>query len=392
MISVVRPFTARGRRLISHAALLATLALSVWGMAAYGLRAQECVQPSVDGCPLEIGQRASAVLADGTDVHTWLLQLRTRGDLVVALTDLLVDYDVHLYGPDGELVEESLNEGPEDEVVLIPDLPPGEYRIYVNSGRGEAAPIPYSLLAMGPVAPGGEAASQPVAVPDGQQLAPTAEPTTRPGQTLLRFDDFSDPAKGLFLDNQRGTNRITFRDGVSHQYEWEYSYAEGGLLARIRGPYPENPDRAHLGYSAAAADRVIEDFAVEVRASATKSPSAAQIALRYVLPGTPQVLYEFGARPGDSGYHIWLNSPQRVLVSGRSSAINRGYEENHLRMEVRGDTMRVFANGRLIDEARHEGIATRSGRFHLIWAMWGAPEDGDVEVRFTDFRVYALGT
>lgn len=59
-------------------------------------------------------------------------------------------------------------------------------------------------------------------------------------------------------------------------------------------------------------------------------------------------------------------------------------------MEVRGNTMRVFINGVEAERAQHEGLARRGGVLRLGVSMYGPPDDGDVEVRFTDFKVYAL--
>jgi hypothetical protein len=75
---------------------------------------------------------------------------------------------------------------------------------------------------------------------------------------------------------------------------------------------------------------------------------------------------------------------------GRSPAIHRGYDENRLRLEVRGDTMRMFVNGEELGQARDDEVALRGGRVELIWDMSGPPEDGDVEVRFTNFKVSSL--
>ena len=52
--------------------------------------------------------------------------------------------------------------------------------------------------------------------------------------------------------------------------------------------------------------------------------------------------------------------------------------------------MRVFANDREIDRVQHEGLGRRGGQAYLFVEMAGPPADGEVEVRFSDFKVYAL--
>lgn len=331
-----------------------------------GAQAQECSQPSPDGCPVTPGEPVRAALASPDEVHMWLLEVPSVGDIRAVLTDLSADYDLHVFAGDGSPVGGSVNEGTEDDRVGLQAAQPGVYALYVNSPRGEVAEASYTLLVQ-------------------LDLASASAPTGP--WKLLRADDFSDPARGLFLDRQQGTSRTTFSSGATYQYNWEYGYQDGSLVARVRGPYPTNPDGAWVGVWAPAADKVWEDFAVEVKARATRSAAASGYTIIYLAP--PDHRYEYQVRAGDAVYSIWSAEDNRTLAIGRTGAANRGSEENHLRLEVRGDTMTIFLNGQLIDRAQHSGLAARDGALVLASNLRGLDPDVDLEVRFTDFKVLA---
>jgi len=333
----------------------------------------DCIQPSVEGCPVEFGQPVTGVLADPGQVHTWLLTVPTAGDLRVALTNLPEDYDLHVFTKAGAPVVESLNEGTEDDTLQVQGAEPGEYLAYVNSARGGTSPAPYTLLAQLSAA-----APQVLAAPS-------------PGR-LLSSDDFSGPARGLFLNNQRGVSRASGpASGSTHQWEWDYGYADGALVTHIRGAWDE-PGTLTFGNDAEPADsRMFGDFAVEARARATRSIDNAEYALTYVTAANTS--YSWRVAPGRQQYRLRRgdqNGNQNLAV-GRSTAVNRGNEENLLRIEVRGDTMGGFINGREVDRVQREELATRGGAVRIgFYAMSGPLADGDVEARFTEYRVYAL--
>lgn len=257
-------------------------------------------------------------------------------------------------------------------------------------GGGVAVAVLLAAAVFVRVAPAAEqnAAAQPEAgasAPSGQQAGvPSA---AAPGK-LLRSDDFSDPKRGLFLDNQRDSNRQTFSNGVSAQYQWEYGYADRALVFRLKAPSPPIPEGGGIFQSAAAADRVLGDFAVEVRAQTTKSGQGAY-SIDYVLAGEDR--YRFVVGPGLQRHGISLGPQHRNFMSNdRNSAINRGGEENHLRMEVRGDIMTIFVNGVELDRGQHDGLRRRGGSIELAAGMAVQPPDDGIEVRFTDFKVYSL--
>ncbi len=210
---------------------------------------------------------------------------------------------------------------------------------------------------------------------------------------LLHSDDFSDPAKGLFLDKQRGTTRGMLSDNTPFEFLWEYGYADKSLQVRLKSPsLAPNPavQGRRFYQGAGGADKILSgDFAVEVRARVTKSVAQANYSIDYVLSGEDR--YQFVVAPSAQRHGISLGPQQRNFMStDRNSAINRGGEENQLRMEVRGDTIIIFVNGQQLDKGQHEGLKRRGGTIELVAGMAGPPDDGEVEVRFTDFKAYAL--
>lgn len=53
--------------------------------------------------------------------------------------------------------------------------------------------------------------------------------------------------------------------------------------------------------------------------------------------------------------------------------------------------MTGFVNGQLVGQASDLGIGTRGGSLALGFGMQSIGEDGDVEIEFDDFKVFALG-
>lgn len=142
----------RARPWMEHFQLALLLPLIIGMLAGDGLvhaRESGCGQPSVEGCPLELGKPVEAVLADPTDVHLWRILVTADRGLRVRLTGLAVDYDLYVQGPDGQLIAASQNEGSVDELADVPVTSDGEYRLYIqaNPSRATVSPRPYTLTA-----------------------------------------------------------------------------------------------------------------------------------------------------------------------------------------------------------------------------------------------------
>jgi hypothetical protein len=135
------------------------------------------------------------------------------------------------------------------------------------------------------------------------------------------------------------------------------------------------------------ADRMLGDFAVEV--DAEMAAGMGQYSVDYVLSGDDR--YRFAIAPAAQQHGISLGPQHRNFMSNdRNSVINRD-AANHLRMEVRGDTMTIFVNGVELDHGQHEGLRRRDGTVELAMAK-RAGTPGDLSVRFSNFKVYSLAS
>lgn len=204
-----------------------------------------------------------------------------------------------------------------------------------------------------------------------------------PGARQVFADDFSNPANGLFLDGQRGTATLP---GDRASAQWEYSYQNGGLLAHVAAPSLPLNGRV-IGGEARAANRLSGDFAFEVKAKATKSASQAVYGLR-LYPGSRD--FGFGVWPGQKSYQLW-EIFQPALIAARSSSITTGEGDNVLRMEVRGNGIRLFINGQPVDDRQDDAFVTRPASVGLFFDTTASPGDNPVEIRYTDFKVFSLG-
>jgi len=182
------------------------------------------MQPSESGCPIEFDHAIGAVLANSGDVHVWSLTSVGQRNLRVALHGLPADFDVHVFGPGGQLLGESLNEGIADDIVSLDAIPAGQYVIYVNSPRGLASFEPYGLLVTGEaIAPAPEPAPMPVPVPQ-PGVAPTPAPPTPPTPT---------PAgrSAISVDNAARVTTLRQLRGHSGWVQEVAPFADGRLLA-----------------------------------------------------------------------------------------------------------------------------------------------------------------
>lgn len=212
----------------------------------------------------------------------------------------------------------------------------------------------------------------------------SVSPTARPVAGRLLFaDDFSTPAKGLFLDHQHGTAVLP---GDRNTAQWSYDYRDGELVAHVGPPNAPLGDRV-IGGSAHALNRVTGDFAVEVRARAAMSASSAVYGLRF-YPGQRE--FAFGLEPGQKRWLLWeIFRPP--LLSATSPAVAPGDADNLLRMEVRGNAIRLFANGQLLDSLQDDAFAVRPADVGLFFDSVAPPLSDTVELRYSAFRVFSLG-
>ena len=211
----------------------------------------------------------------------------------------------------------------------------------------------------------------------------SVSPTARPVAGRLLFaDDFSTPAKGLFLDHQRGSAVLP---GDRDTAQWSYDYRDGELVAHVSPPSAPLGDRV-IGGSAHALNHVTGDFAVEVRARATAGPASAVYGLRF-YPGQRE--FAFGLEPGQKRWMLWeIFRPP--LLAATSSAVAPDEADNLLRMEVRGSAIRLFANGQLLDSLQDGAFAVRPADVGLFFDSVAQPLGDTVELRYSAFRVFSL--
>ena len=199
---------------------------------------------------------------------------------------------------------------------------------------------------------------------------------------LLYTDDFSNPAGGLFLDHQIGTATLPGDKATAH---WDYGYRDGALVAHVSAPTRPLEERV-IGSAARSANRLTGDFAFEVRARATAAAANALYGLRY-YPGGRE--FGFGIQPGQKSYMLW-ELFQPPLIAARNSAIAGDDADNFLRMEVRGSAVRPLVNGQAIDSRQDEAFGARPATVGLLFDSVASPGSESVEIRYSDFKVYAL--
>ena len=201
---------------------------------------------------------------------------------------------------------------------------------------------------------------------------------------LLYSDDFTNVATGLFLGRQEGTAYLP-EDRASAK--WDYGYQDGALVAHV-GPPTVPLGRRLIGGSARAANPVLGSFAVEVKARATASPDLAVYGLRY-FPGGRD--FAFGIRPNEKTFEVWevLKPP---MLSASNPVIEPPSVDNLLRLEVRGAAIRLFVNGQPLRALQDDAFAARPASVGVFFDTTGSPNDPPVEVRYTEFRVFSLGS
>ena len=206
---------------------------------------------------------------------------------------------------------------------------------------------------------------------------------------LLFADDFSDPSRGVFRNNLEGIGRITGDGSAPLDFQGNYSYHRGALVGRLVGDHPGG-ERTVFGRMLLANERVLEDFAVEVRARITTSPNVTRFGIQFLA--AQGEFFTFTIHPGLTAFNIsrTLNQQAQAVTSGRTTAMRPPGEDNLLRVEVRGDTARIFVNGQEAGLTRHESLAKRGGQVGLNMAAAGQLANRASEVEFRDFKVFAL--
>ena len=204
--------------------------------------------------------------------------------------------------------------------------------------------------------------------------------STAPGRVLFA-DDFSNPAAGLFPIHGQDVASLP---GDHATAQWEYNYQDGALIGDVGAPSLPLNGRL-IGGSARSPQRVMGDFAVEVTGQAVRNAAAAVYGLRFF--GGRE--FGFGLLPGKSTYELWeIFRPP--LVQGQSAAIAAPDQPNFLRMEVRGNAVRLLANGQAMDSVQDDGFGTRPVSVGVFFDTSASPGEDTVEIRFTDFKVYSL--
>lgn len=247
-----------------------------------------------------------------------------------------------------------------------------------------------------PIAPPAASPQAADAAPAGPspQAAKPAAVLPSPGASstgrLLFADDFSDPARGLFPTNQQGAARITGDGSAPLDFQGSYAYQGGALVGRLIGDHPGG-ERAVFGRTLLASGTVSEDFAVEVRGRVTGSPNVARFGVQFVVGG-PAEFFTFSIHPGAAAFNIsrTANQVAQSLTAGRTTAMRPPPEDNLLRVEVRGDTARLFVNGQEAGLARHESFGKRGGQLGLNMAATGQLINRTAEVQLREFKVFAL--
>ena len=103
----------------------------------------------------------------------------------------------------------------------------------------------------------------------------------------------------------------------------------------------------------------------------------------------------FNIQPGSRQYHLFdsTGGPIVTLALATSSAIAEATAANHLRMEWRGAEVKIFLNGRLVDETVHPLAESRPVRVGLgvgVNRTRGVRSEDGLKVLFDNFRVIPL--
>jgi hypothetical protein len=112
-----------------------------------GAQEADCGQPSERGCPIVFDQPVRAALTDATRAHIWRIMVTRSDAFSVILVELPAAYRLYVYGPEGDLLGETLTEGRSEARVEIRPRVAGTYIVIVDSPAGYVSPDPYVLVA-----------------------------------------------------------------------------------------------------------------------------------------------------------------------------------------------------------------------------------------------------
>lgn len=281
------------------------------------------------------------------------------------------------------------------QVVTVTDTTysSGTLRLGVGDFAGMTEPVEarFSSLSVLQAAIPSSASVAPAAPTAGVAQSPSASPGA--GPQLVASDDFSNPAMGLFPTGQSGTGGVPRNPespsgSSSYEWPWDYGYANGALVGHLGFVLPNAPSGAIFGTHAMSSVAVNGDFAVAVQMVVTRSIPEAEGGIAFDPPGLPE--YRVTIWPSQRGYTVWANQGGPPFVRGSSPAIAAGGDPNLLRIEVRGGTLTVFANGQQLGVVPQAGFSGRPVQIGLGWYLGGEPSDGTAEVMFQNFKVYAL--
>jgi hypothetical protein len=168
---------------------LAAVFLFQAGTPPRALAEADCIQPAREGCLIELGKPATAVLSGPLDIHTWWLHLETPGAVTILLANLHADYRLIVVPVHTPAAAEPAEVGDSVVFVAMERAPAGDYLISVSTSSGEVSEQPYLLLASW-------RPSLPVAVPAVPEVPAVREPAPQPTATPLEPPPPARPPSG----------------------------------------------------------------------------------------------------------------------------------------------------------------------------------------------------
>jgi hypothetical protein len=151
-----------GARSAQPAELVALVALAAPAQQA------TCPEPNdgfAQACPIVPPVQVSGYIDPASDLDVYMVRVGAPSRLTASLTGLTLDYDLRVYTAAAQLVAESASEGTVDEKIDVQIDLPGNYFIFVNSGRGDSSATSPYLLSVNLVAANSQPAASPTDTP-----------------------------------------------------------------------------------------------------------------------------------------------------------------------------------------------------------------------------------